>query len=490
MRHHPLTGLFLLFNILICRGEVNAGTVPSCPTTDPALARTWSELNWSKPDRDAYERELEVFSEGLKRLEAEFPYYDLSRCLLEVLDDLGDVAERDCPYAEVLSGACRSRAIRDRLGREIAGHYERSSAKGATAPVVPGSPTVPGLDEKALQMVDIYISTCGWNLTAEALDPLVLARLADRTRRLTPECRSDLRRKYEQILSESRMSVAACSLRAESCAQHRVGAQKVRELLNAAQVILIQSGRPEACPQDQTDAIATPLLEIADISACVLPEVGGPPEKLVDFPQVSATGPANYLLERPMALGYRATVRLEFFKPDGRVIPGDQWRKRAQDCLDEAKPYLRGPQGETLEVILHDGSSLPTPKVNPVRIRWAGHQDDHRNWGSDIHCSDVVHEVLHLLGVTDVYQQKGLDCRVVALGEGAMGVTQRALKLARKGKQASILFPAEFRAITMPGCRVMNAAYYRCAELSYKTSCDPELLRRCSEKGDAWLGVD
>ena len=490
MRYLAFTGIVLFFNFLIGANEVYAGAGVTCPTTDPDLARTWSELDWSKPDQNLYQRELEVFSEGLKRLEEEFPNYDLSRCLLEVLDDLGDLAERDCVYADVWSGACRSRAIRDRLGREIAGHYERSSARGATAPVLPGSPIVPPLDERALLLYDVYLSVCGWNMTGEALDPRILERLPAQTRRLTPECRSDLRRKYEQILRESEMSQAACSARAESCAEIQAGAQKVRAQLDAAQVVLLQPGGEGMCSTEQGDATAASVREFADISSCVLPEVGGPPESFVDLDQVSVLGPTNYLLERPTALVYRATVRLEFLKPNGKSIPGDQWRKRAQACLDEAKPYLRGPQGEFLELVLHDGVSQPMPKANPVRIRWAGHQDDHRNWGSDIHCSDVLHEVLHLLGVTDVYKQKGLDCRVVALGEGAMGVTDRALRFARKGKQASVLFPAEFRAITMPGCRALNAAYYRCAELSYMTSCDPELLRRCSESGDAWLGVD
>ncbi len=72
---------------------------------------------------------------------------------------------------------------------------------------------------------------------------------------------------------------------------------------------------------------------------------------------------------------------------------------------------------------------------------------------------------------------------------------RRSIRVRDKEVRSSLLYPAQFRAITEPGCSLSNKVYYLCAREAYKTSrasygkdrCDVGLPKECREGGDAWL---
>lgn len=127
----------------------------------------------------------------------------------------------------------------------------------------------------------------------------------------------------------------------------------------------------------------------------------------------------NYLLSRTSEKNYQVILNLNFV-PDANPYRGragdealaNQLLQRTRNCLKEMKPYLRGPNGEELEVlVLTDKDPLPfgmqKPRASSIKVSYQNSEfrGDASNFGSSFECTAIGHEVLHHLGLCDEYNE-------------------------------------------------------------------------------------
>lgn len=275
---------------------------------------------------------------------------------------------------------------------------------------------------------------------------------------------------------------------------------------------------------------------------------------IVHFPtdDQSPTGTsAAYGLSRHSEKQFLAEVRLRFVKGPGNPttdepkVLDEKYRKKIGDCLKTFEGKLKGALGRELTVRLTDNPSVPEQVIQVMPDGFRSHRFQYE---ADISCPVALHEVLHLLGLSDEYPHRPgltevhLDCRPAAPEDSIMGDHRQAIavasprpvyeiqfclcelkgtacwelaaksdgkacpkgstmvwekvdptirtslnvlntnerfvldlgKVRESGFQApvkdSILYPAHVRAITEPGCRDVNEAYYACSQNAYRFS--------------------
>jgi hypothetical protein len=163
---------------------------------------------------------------------------------------------------------------------------------------------------------------------------------------------------------------------------------------------------------------------------------------------------------------------------------------RAKQCLAEARPYLLGPQGETLSIRLVEPNSeqaFHTVKVTAAALRGHSHL-----WQAGWQCPEILHEVFHLLGLVDSYQEPGgrYSCRVLGPQDSIMSDPRLAYDtVLRRRHRESLLYPGEFNAVAYPGCQSKNQTYYACAQRAYREKalgCG-NIPSECSAEGGDWV---
>ncbi len=189
--------------------------------------------------------------------------------------------------------------------------------------------------------------------------------------------------------------------------------------------------------------------------------------------RIFASGPRNeiaaadYLLRRGRDGSYQAVLNLNFLQGNGTTTPRAML-DRTKQCLQIASTNMRGPDGERLEIIplgTNEIQRLPAserPKSIEISITPARSRSLHRAYASDIECPVLVHEVMHLLGLCDEYQEQGPDlpsnsCRVVTRAPSIM----RELSVFEHAIPATVTCEC-----TSPLCRqVMNSSDERLKRL-------------------------
>lgn len=115
------------------------------------------------------------------------------------------------------------------------------------------------------------------------------------------------------------------------------------------------------------------------------------------------------LVKRLAGNRYQVMVNLNFVTVSGSMTP-KLMLQRVQGCLAQAAPALRGPGGAMMEIIplteslMHDIPASLRPKPAPaISIVDNDPQAFSTQYPSDISCSTIIHEVLHILGLADEY---------------------------------------------------------------------------------------
>lgn len=204
------------------------------------------------------------------------------------------------------------------------------------------------------------------------------------------------------------------------------------------------------------------------------------------------------------------------------LVPADQvnsyYLNKAQECLSQAQEKLLGPNGEKLNIVTHapqqNKCSRKTPGTHNIRIGSKHLRSTNQVYASDINCSTITHEILHLLGLTDEYKEQSLgyyvnphtgqtvteaeantnkdtifqsayDCRVVQLNNIMSDDDSAWSDKIENDKEGSLLTPGQFQAILYGDCE-QNNFFKECSELAYESSIDtPECLetkRQCEEQ--------
>lgn len=135
--------------------------------------------------------------------------------------------------------------------------------------------------------------------------------------------------------------------------------------------------------------------------------------------QKTQNNSGNYIISRTAEKKYQAILNLKFIpnlQPySGRA--GDEtlaetMLNRTRNCMSEMKPYLRGPDGEELEIIIATNKEqLPfgmyRPDENVVKVSYQGNdfRGNAAEFGSTFDCTTIGHEILHHLGLCDEYHE-------------------------------------------------------------------------------------
>lgn len=158
-----------------------------------------------------------------------------------------------------------------------------------------------------------------------------------------------------------------------------------------------------------------------------------------DYNNYYATG--DYLLTRKPDGNHQVLLNLNFKKGSGSIQP-EVMMQRTKECLVEASPFMKGPNGELIELVAltpDEIKKLPRkqrPKENNISIEKADFGTNAAQYAESVQCPTIVHEVLHLMGLCDEYEETRSkygdmwNCRVVSKAPSIMrdlSVYERAI---------------------------------------------------------------
>ncbi len=252
-----------------------------------------------------------------------------------------------------------------------------------------------------------------------------------------PYCQHQIANNYLRAIREYMPSGRTCAnpIHADLCTRSRAAARRLLELL-----------APYATFAPWTDQSTL----FRDVAACIVDQPG--PAEIIDSlwratiyatscvqlnPGESRTANvtvpmnAGYRLRRRAADApastpdYTAELNLNFVvPPEAPVTAGSPTpqpidpRGVVEQCLRSAGPYLRGPDGQQLGIRLVDGAGSDAPPPIDIRIGAAGMRANSREYPRELvetgvdafrqagNCETVTHEILHLLGLVDEYQEE------------------------------------------------------------------------------------
>lgn len=102
---------------------------------------------------------------------------------------------------------------------------------------------------------------------------------------------------------------------------------------------------------------------------------------------------------------------------------------RAQRCLRSSHGQIIGPDGTDLRLYARtlNYMGIENTRENRVVVSPAPHSSLSTNWSEDIDCNVILHEILHLLGLVDGYEEHdpafGFQCRHLEPRESIMNVS-------------------------------------------------------------------
>ncbi|HTL12607.1 MAG TPA: hypothetical protein VL588_08980, partial [Bdellovibrionota bacterium] len=203
----------------------------------------------------------------------------------------------------------------------------------------------------------------------------------------------------------------------------------------------------------------------------------------------------RYRLTRTGASSYKVEFNLHFTPEEQRAAI----ETRVRGCLTTSNAALHGENGRTLEMVLNT-TDTDIPQKNITVMSSTEHRSNSGEWNPSINCNTITHEMLHLTGLVDEYQEQAdgviynastgesrhvsnfgagagsgetfllaQSCRAIGPSNSIMSHQDDAFNEVNNRRRASLLFNGQFDAITQPGCE-KNRRYYRCAGYAYQTS--------------------
>jgi hypothetical protein len=132
-------------------------------------------------------------------------------------------------------------------------------------------------------------------------------------------------------------------------------------------------------------------------------------EAVVRFSEESSpTGlPAAYRLSRTSEQEFLVELRMDFVRDSsyaGTLSPvelHEHFHKKAQQCLSSFRQVLKSAD-RRLEIRLSDSLSVPG---HTVRIGARDMRSNSKTYAESASCTTILHEVLHLLGLPDEYEE-------------------------------------------------------------------------------------
>lgn len=296
------------------------------------------------------------------------------------------------------------------------------------------------------------------------------------------DCKKKILESYREKIQESTLSEQQCPTKTDPlCKYYRDSAAGA--LLQLARHQPSSSKKPledreskayfdaaECLREIDDPSVAFNMLskDLLDSSDCVAPEVG---ETAVA--RTAHTG-SNFALKREELNKYSARISLAF-KPESKAA---EMQKKINECFARANKLLKMPNGESLKLQFVTPTEAKKPPETPVHAAElkdpgaypfdTSHLPD-LTQSSDA-CPTLIHEMMHILGLIDEYDYAAhakmpapYNCSALGPPESLMRDADAAFARAEK-KGEPLLYSGQWNAITRPGCKTFNKAYYQCAD--------------------------
>ena len=206
----------------------------------------------------------------------------------------------------------------------------------------------------------------------------------------------------------------------------------------------------------------------------------------------------------PLTLQFEADE--DYDGPVSRSRVGRHYQKQAQECLKKASEKMLGPGGGKLNIVIQPppartSTACPSGQVRKIKVGSKHHRSHSKKYSSDIDCPTITHEVLHLMGLCDNYEEKSMgfsvdsrtgqasfvhsqsevpsvrskefkpafDCRVVKKNNIMSNHYERWNNVFEHENNASLLEPEQFQALLYGSCPV-NQKFNKCSRLAYESS--------------------
>lgn len=134
----------------------------------------------------------------------------------------------------------------------------------------------------------------------------------------------------------------------------------------------------------------------------------------------------DYTIKKLDGNKYEAYFHIEFQDNPAAKTTAKELMARAQSCMGDVSPFMKGPNGEQLSIkIVNEENGLKElplnqrPKKTNIGIAAKGFRSHSKMYEENIDCPVITHEVLHLFGLCDEYKERwkgpgqNYDCRVV-----------------------------------------------------------------------------
>jgi hypothetical protein len=332
--------------------------------------------------------------------------------------------------AEGLMAAAR--AARAALRGRIARYSRQAYARGALPFREPAGTCNPPLPRRAREGMLRLLESCTDFVPRFALDLAVLSQLQARMFGRTPSCRQAVAKGYARLLLDAQLDAAQCVKFPAPCETRRRQVAVALSYLSAAGLTepfmgpLQRELAANSCTITDWNLLNQSMSALFDYTrdalACRQPEVG----ESIPYQGRNAGGSVvSYLLTRTGAASYRATLNLNFVLPGtSPPVPVPPIARRAletrvRDCFRQVSGGPLGLGTARIDLALHDPAAReagPAPPAHTVFVDESVPRMDSSTWRSDIPCSTLIHETLHILGLPDEYVETASGHRMRADG--------------------------------------------------------------------------
>ncbi|MBY0518686.1 MAG: hypothetical protein K2P81_17380 [Bacteriovoracaceae bacterium] len=121
----------------------------------------------------------------------------------------------------------------------------------------------------------------------------------------------------------------------------------------------------------------------------------------------------NYSLKKRADGGFDVKVGMNVVSDGAFGVSADEMLQRVQKCISEVTPYMKGANGNILNLQVLSGkelSQIPAserPRLNNISIQGPNTRSNSGSYEANVDCPTITHEVLHLLGLCDEYDGTG-----------------------------------------------------------------------------------
>ena len=234
----------------------------------------------------------------------------------------------------------------------------------------------------------------------------------------------------------------------------------------------------------------------------------------------SGTGDNNsFKVKRELDGSYTVPLNIQFQAGENydgstpKMAVSHVYMEKAQKCLKKANTKMLGPNGEKLNIVLQPPketkSCQETTDTHNITIESSSknHRSNSVQYASNIDCPTITHEILHLLGLCDEYEetssgflvdpatgeyhetewqeskassfQPAYDCRITKENSIMADHYERWSNVFDLEEDASLLNPEHFNGILYGKCQKKNEVFNKCSQLAYESSLEN---KHCKEQ--------